>query len=253
MKRTKYFVTTAYLILSVGGMHPDAGAVTLISACTTITTPGSYILTRNLVAAGDCLVVAADFVTIDLAGHMIRGNRTGIGIQDSGLRKGIAIHNGTITNFSAGLRICGQGSIQILVERMRVIDNVNDGIALCDGMAIVKDSISSGNSQGIFVGPRSVVRSTTTSNNASLGIQAGLGSTIIGNTADENGNSGLSILEGSTIMNNSVRGNAQFGLVVTCPSNVLGNTLTANGPGGTTNLAPQGTGVCNVEHNVISP
>src|SRR5438552_7646682 len=252
MKWTKYLVTTAFLILSVAGMHPDAGAVTLISACTTITTPGSYILTRNLVAAGDCLVVAADFVTIDLAGHMIRGNRTGIGIQDSGLRKGIAIHDGTITNFLAGLRICGQGSIQILVERMRVIDNVDDGIALCDGMAIVKDSISSGNSQGIFVGPPSVVRSTTASNNGVIGIQAGL-STIIGNTANENGSSGLSIGPGSTIMNNSVHGNAQFGLLVRCPSNVLGNTLTANGPGGTTNLTPQGTGVCNVEHNVISP
>ena len=252
MKWTKYLVTTAFLILSVAGMHPDAGAVTLISACTTITTPGSYILTRNLVAAGDCLVVAADFVTIDLAGHMIRGNRTGIGIQDSGLRKGIAIHDGTITNFLAGLRICGQGSIQILVERMRVIDNVDDGISLCDGMAIVKDSISSGNSQGIFVGPHSVVRSTTASNNGVIGIQAGL-STIIGNTANENGNTGLSIGAGSTIMNNSVHGNAQFGLLVRCPSNVLGNTLTANGPGGTTNLAPQGTGVCNVEHNVISP
>src|SRR5437899_4572911 len=119
MTWTKGLATTAVLVLSVVAYAPDAGAVTPISACVTITTPGSYILTRNLVAAGDCLVVAADFVTIDLAGHMIRGNRTGIGIQDSGLRKGIAIHDGTITNFLAGLRICGQASIQILVERMR--------------------------------------------------------------------------------------------------------------------------------------
>jgi hypothetical protein len=253
MTWTKCLATTAALVLGVVAYAPDAGAITGISACVTITASGSYVLTRNLVATGDCLVVAADFVTIDLAGHLITGNGTGAGIRDSGFRRGIAVYNGSVTNFLAGVRFCGQGSIEILIDRMRVIDNGSDGISLCDGMAVVKDSISSGNSQGIFAGPRSVVRSTTASNNDSIGVQVGVGSTVIGNTADENGNTGLSILEGSTIMNNSARGNAQFGLVVTCPSNVLGNTLTANGPGGATNLTPQGAGVCNVEHNVVSP
>ena len=92
MTWTKGLATTALLVLSVVAYAPDAGAVTPISACVTITASGSYVLTRNLVAAGDCLAVAADFVTIDLAGHLITGNGTGAGIRDSGFRRGIAVH-----------------------------------------------------------------------------------------------------------------------------------------------------------------
>ena len=47
-----------------------------ISKCGTISKPGSYVLTRNLTAIGDCLVVAANFVTIDLGGWVITGNGT---------------------------------------------------------------------------------------------------------------------------------------------------------------------------------
>src|SRR5438445_228888 len=83
------------------------------------------------------------------------------------------------------------------------------------GMAIVKDTISSGNSQGIFAGPRSVVTGNTASNNQLLGIQFGEGSTVTGNTADNNGNTGLSggAGAGSTIVNNTMRSNTLFGLL----------------------------------------
>jgi hypothetical protein len=42
--------------------------------CQTISQPGSYELTDNLTTNGDCLVITADFVTIDLAGFTITGN-----------------------------------------------------------------------------------------------------------------------------------------------------------------------------------
>jgi len=42
-----------------------------IKACQTISQPGSYELANNLTATGDCLVIAASFVTIDLAGFSI--------------------------------------------------------------------------------------------------------------------------------------------------------------------------------------
>src|SRR2546428_5578353 len=93
MTWTKYLVTTAFLVLGVGAYVPDAEAITAISACTAITTSGSYILTRNLVAAGNCLVVAADFVTTDLAGHTISGNGTGGGIT-TGSDVGITVRGG---------------------------------------------------------------------------------------------------------------------------------------------------------------
>ena len=46
-------------------MAAHAGAAPReIHHCATITDPGSYELTANLTATGDCLVIAADFVTI---------------------------------------------------------------------------------------------------------------------------------------------------------------------------------------------
>ena len=58
-----------------------------ISKCTTISKPGSYVLTRNLTASGDCLMVAANFVTLDLGGWVITGNGTGTGSQTGGSRE----------------------------------------------------------------------------------------------------------------------------------------------------------------------
>lgn len=58
---------------------------TPIKACQTISKPGSYELANNLTATGDCLLIATDFVTIDLAGFLISGApNTG---QESGSRR----------------------------------------------------------------------------------------------------------------------------------------------------------------------
>src|SRR2546421_1759954 len=94
MKWSRYPAIMAILVLGMAAYAPGARAITPITQCTTITQPGSYIVVQNLVAAGDCLVVAADFVSIHLAGSLLIGNGTGTGIRDSGLRKGITIHDG---------------------------------------------------------------------------------------------------------------------------------------------------------------
>jgi hypothetical protein len=54
----------------------DAREPTMIKACGTISQPGSYELANNLTATPntDCLVITANFVTIDLAGFSIAGS-----------------------------------------------------------------------------------------------------------------------------------------------------------------------------------
>jgi len=62
------------LALALLMLVPGAGArePTQLRKCQTISQPGSYELADNLVApGGDCLVITADFVTIDLAGFSI--------------------------------------------------------------------------------------------------------------------------------------------------------------------------------------
>jgi hypothetical protein len=79
------------------------------------------VLDRNLTASGDCIIIAADFVTLDLAGFVIRGEtrrRRPGGIEDgpviggsSGsavtvapeIFTGTVIRNGTITGLKNGV------------------------------------------------------------------------------------------------------------------------------------------------------
>lgn len=71
-----------------------------IDKCQTISQPGSYKLVKNLMATGDCLAIAADGVTVDLAGFSISGNGSGTGILEvlppspPGMLQGIAVRNG---------------------------------------------------------------------------------------------------------------------------------------------------------------
>jgi hypothetical protein len=51
-----------------------------IKACQTISQPGSYELANNLTSSGDCLVIAANFVTIDLAGFFNQPRSFRIGV-----------------------------------------------------------------------------------------------------------------------------------------------------------------------------
>ena len=64
------------IILTGGAIAREEGP-TEIEKCRTIDKPGSYKLVNNLTGPlsgpGDCLEIAADFVTIDLAGFTISG------------------------------------------------------------------------------------------------------------------------------------------------------------------------------------
>ena len=89
---------------------------TPIKACQTISQPGSYELANNLTANGDCLVITADFVTIDLAGFAISGTGgPGFTAISGGNVEGITVRNGSISGFSTGVDLGGG-----IVEGLRV-------------------------------------------------------------------------------------------------------------------------------------
>ena len=154
MKRYKNVLTGVALLGAIGVAAPALSAPTGISACQTIAVSGSYVLTGNLSATGDCLVIATDHVTIDFDGYSIVGNGSGSGVKSNGaMRKNIALRNGTIRNFVDGVMFFTDG-IYFSIERMSLIENSNRGIAI-NGATIVKDSIFYGNGQiGLSVGSR---------------------------------------------------------------------------------------------------
>ena len=182
---------------------PEASArePTPIKACQTISKPGSYELANDLppITPGlPCLMITADFVTIDLGGFSMTGSGNGAGVLAQGRLYGIAVRNGSISGYGPSVDLgSGGGSI---VEGLRVsgaeegegiIANgiVRGNIAAVRFTAIRATGTVTGNyatsgDTAIDVGPNS----TVIDNNASgfrTSIGVGAGSTVIGNTATQ--------------------------------------------------------------------
>jgi hypothetical protein len=130
---------------------------------------------------------------------------------------GIAVRNGSIENFAAGVDLgSGAGSI---VEGLRVFGVSNPDKLGIAATGIVKGNTVTGFDCGIFA--TGIVTGNYTSGNRG-GICVGAGSTVIGNTATRD---------------------LRVGIFVVCPSNVTDNTtdqleLSGNGCNNTNNVAP---------------
>ena len=235
-------------IAGIGLSAPAFAAPLVITACTTLAQPGSYVVGNNLVAAGsDCLVVANDFITIDLNGFLISGAKAGSGV--TALRnvafRGTTVRNGTITGFVQAIML--PSSAGVTVERINATANSFDGIVAGDS-ATVRDSVAIGNgNMGIRLGQRSLVTGSTADDNAFNGIFVGIGGNILGNTVGHNKGSGIVTVEGANIVNNVSRNNSADGIVTDCPSAVVANT-TSNNLGQNLNVIG-GVGCIVNEHN----
>lgn len=211
-----------------------AAGPTNVNSCGPITASGSYVLTRNVTASGDCFNIHADDVTFDFDGFTATGDGTGSAMGLEG--RGIVVRNGTVRRFGVGIVIVTHGPTRDLregavIERMQVLDMVNFGIG--GGFGTVRDSFMAGNgntSIGLGGGP-SIIMNNRVVGNARGGVAAGPGSTVSGNVISYN-----DVLPFST------------GLVAQCPTLIVNNTVV----GHTTNVFTTGAG-CVMEHNVIGP
>jgi hypothetical protein len=251
MKIGKRFTTALVLAMTAGAGAKAAIAAppnnpafagveprTPISALPiTLTEPGSYYVTGDLVADGvGGIIVDADDVTIDLMGFGLEGTGVGEGILMNG-RRNVEIRNGTVRGFENGVRdttevAAAQGYRMI---DLRVTDHVGIGIWLTFADTLVENCIADNNGlTGILVGDGSTVVVSAASNNGQSGITAGDGSALSGNTTNGNGLSGVTGGAGSTITGNTANGNSQFGIVAGPHSTVTGNAAKGNGGDGMT-------------------
>jgi len=113
----------------------------IVSVPTTITVPGIYCLTSDLVFSGYGIAinVQADDVTVDFKGHEIKGsitqNMIGIAAGSSSFAHTI-IRNGRITNARTGVIIGRNG----LVENMNIKDVIL-GVHVTGEFSIVRNNI----------------------------------------------------------------------------------------------------------------
>lgn len=199
-----------FAMLLIGGLCARASADTAVSTCGTLSAPGNYFLTTNLSATGDCLVIAADNVAIDLKGKTITGNGSGSGITDANSSHPFAIvANGKIRNFDTGIDLEDSGEA--------VISNLDS---------------SKNTGEGIFIdGCCNTLNSVTANSNGSTGIDINSDDSSLSNIqANANGDGGIFIdqccntLVGSTVSNNTGIGVEMFG----CCSFVIGSKITKN-------------------------
>jgi hypothetical protein len=243
MRRTTTLFVIAVTLIAAG-LAPEAVAEpTAITTCQTLGQPGSYVLKQNLTATGNCLVIMADFVTIDLAGFSITGSGSGNAIMNfvgTGPQRGfpgMAVRNGTISNFSQAVFAFSvpedEGAI---VEGLR-ISGVGGGIG---ARGIVKgNTVNCGAGSGVGISDFGTVAGNRVINCGGDGINA-VG-VVSGNTVESNG-TGI-FIQGLAIGNSAI-GNG-VGISATCPSNVTDNVAINNGK----NLVLSGAG-CKTKNNV---
>lgn len=242
--------TSRALPISALGLLAVAGHVSAaqqdIKVCGAIDAPGSYALTQNLSATGDCIVVSADNVTLDLNGFSIIGSGSGAGIRTSGSIQGAIIRNGSVTGFQNGIAfslanastvenmiITGNSLFGVImgfdasVDRTKAVGNGSDGIRVNDH-SIVSNSVANDNGTGISADVGSLVVNNVAARNSQAGVAAtGNSSTVTGNTVSANDGRGISSFRGN-IIDNTANLNGDAGIFVFCPGNVVGNLSTGN-------------------------
>ena len=177
-------IASVMLVLGLATVARAAAAPTELSSCQTIFSPGAYVVTQNLSnPSGDCLLLEADQVTIDLNGFVVSGAGSGIASAGGGTRFLTAIRNGTVIGGAHGIGLASGRAT--MVERVRARGGNGWAVLLAEE-AVVKDCIAVDGDGGIQVGASSLVVGNIASDNGGPGIMAGGTSILRENTASRN-------------------------------------------------------------------
>jgi streptogramin lyase len=205
------------------------------------------------------VVVNADNVTLNLAGHSVigfpgpsDGNSVGVLLQG---RSGVTVKNGTVSGFDAGVVVLNRGSNTI--KNLTLKDNIGpdaplsstygDGIFIDNspGNQVLNNTIThNGIYDGIGVydplSNNNVITNNVITNTVGPSNTGPSGQGIIVNGATGTGAS--TFIQGTQMINNIVQNNASAGIanVNEVKGSIVGNTVTGNG---TTNSIGNGIGI----------
>jgi hypothetical protein len=184
----------------------------------TITTPGSYRLTGNLVLFSENvtgITISTSDVAIDLNGFAIirftcvgvttscratSGTGTGISVSST-LNRGISVKNGSITGMGThGVALGAQAE----VTNVRVRWNRLNGISVGEGSTVTGNTAFGHGEDGINTGNFSTISYNTSIDNVGNGIDAGEGCNVVGNTVAENISYGLFLGDETAYRGNAI-------------------------------------------------
>ncbi|MCU0231733.1 MAG: right-handed parallel beta-helix repeat-containing protein [Acidobacteria bacterium] len=199
-----------------------------------ITAPGSYVLTGNLVGAGDiaAIEVASDNVTIDLNGFALVAESAGTAsaIDFPAEQHSIAIRNGTITGWGAHA-IRGWNCKDCQVRHILATDNSVGGgysvIQLGESATVSECTVGNAGFTGIQVSAGSLIEDCVAIWCGQGFELSGENFTIVRSVARYNGSYGI-YLQGSGIVEDCVSEGNQIGIYTGNSVRVVHNTVSNN-------------------------
>jgi hypothetical protein len=254
----RYSALGFVLLLASSGVAEGRPGAVPIYRPTTISAPGTYVVTRDITATGgNAVVIASDNVTLDLNGHTLRsaGQIYPVVYADNGYEN-IVIENGRIAGGDSGVRFENAGRwARVALRRLTVFESGSVGISIgaAAHVEIVECQIHDTGTHGITVSGGSKTFGGRIAQNViervgsyGMNVYGMRGGEIAGNVISMYGNTMtgavgiyLSGMTGPAPGGIVVRGNAvagdgldDRGLVIESTAHdnlVTGNTFTRNG------------------------
>lgn len=254
----------AWTILPPGGGSGDP--VPMSVSCGQVITVSTQVLNDLAECPEDGLVIGANGIIVDLAGHAIDGVGLGIGIRNDGFDS-VTVRNGTVQEFDYGVRLSSGTTLNVVAEinllrnqvtgmelldegtygnqiRNNLVSGNADGIALLDGTqaTLVLENILSNNSavglllrasSGNLLGSNEI----GVGSNAGVLLEAASRNVLLGNALESAGDGGFLITADSSsnrLRGNSVSGTSDAGFIVELShrNQLIGNTVTGTGDSG---------------------
>jgi len=201
---TLLFLTLATPALAVDGVLEINQTCAVQTGCFAGDTPGfpvtingsagrSYKLTSDLGGViglnADVIRITADYITIDLSGFRVicttftppstvqlcsksgSGSGSGISVDDSFIRSGVEIMNGSVVGMPGRGVFLG---IRSIARNLRVSQNAGDGIVVNEGSIVSGSSVTGSGTSGILTGPGAIVSNNNVQGNGTSGFGFGL-------------------------------------------------------------------------------
>jgi len=221
----------------------------------TITQPGSYVLTSDLVVSSvvDAIEIQASPVDLDLNGHSLNGGGTctgtpvttcsgavssdGVYLNATSASGHIRVHNGTVRGFGNSGIEGGETGDGLLLEHLTIVENASNGIALGNNSytstAQVRDSVLARNRpSGLYSFVRVDVENCIVFGNYSYGLNDEGGGTIANSRFENNGSEGIvssqsnAVALDHNVFHHNDNGSAQWTLVAGTLFDMGGNICT---------------------------
>jgi parallel beta-helix repeat protein len=186
------------------------------SAPFTISQPGSYYLTTNIVgvSGSNGISISANNVTLDLNGFALQGvSGSEVGIDIPLAQTNITVRNGSLSGWDPGVESSAASSANMVFERLNVSASATSFGFDITGNCVVRDCNCQDNGSGIYCQGAAVISGCTADNNGDNGILCTGSAIISGCAADNNGDNGIEVYFGA-VSGCNVQNNGEDGIFI---------------------------------------